>query len=58
MTAIAHGQKEAMEELVSSGADVEKFDRDGKSIIFIAAEHNQVLILRVRMSLNPPGLVM
>ena len=56
MTAVAHGQKEAMVELISRGADVELFDRDGKSIIFIAAEHNQLVVLKVTKLLHYLGL--
>ena len=47
MTAVAHEQKEAMDELISMGAKVEKFDREGKSIIFLAVEYNRVAVLKV-----------
>ena len=52
MTAVAHGQKEAMDELISKGAKVEKLDREGKSIIFLAAEYNKVAVLKVTVLLH------
>ena len=47
LTAVAHGQKEAMETLLMNKCSVDVVDRNGKSIVFIAAEKNQAELLKV-----------
>ena len=47
LTAVANGQKRAMEVLIERGATLDVIDRDGKSIVFIAAEKNHEDILEV-----------
>ena len=44
---MAHGQLQAMDTLIESGACFDDVDRNGKSVIFIAAEKNQTEILKV-----------
>ena len=47
LTAVAYGQKEAMETLLKKKCAVDVVDRNGKSIVFIAAEENQFELLKV-----------
>ena len=47
LTAVAYGQREAMESLLKKDCAVDVVDRNGKSILFIAAEENQYELLRV-----------
>ena len=49
LTAVAYGQKNAMEVLLENGAKWDVFDRDQRSIVFTAAEENYTSILRVRI---------
>ena len=44
---MAYGQKEAMEILLKKKCAVDVVDRNGKSIVFIAAEENQFELLKV-----------
>ncbi len=48
LMAIAYGQKSAMETLLTNKCSVDVVDRNGKSIVFIAAEENQAELLKVR----------
>ena len=47
LTAVAYGKTRAMEVLLEQGATMDVIDRDGKSIVFIAAEENHEDILEV-----------
>ena len=47
LTAVAYGQKDAMETLLAAGCCCDALDRDGKSMIFIAAEENEYEVLKV-----------
>lgn len=48
ITAAANGQVGAFNMLRERGAKLDRLDRDGKTIIFLAAEANHVPILKVR----------
>lgn len=50
MTAAANGQVGAFNALRAKGAELDRLDRDGKSIVFLAAEANHVPILKVSAS--------
>ena len=47
LTAVAQGKKQSMEVLLNHEAAADVFDRDGKSIVYLAAQHNHVAILEV-----------
>ena len=47
MTAAANGQVSAFNLLRERGAKLDRLDRDGKTIVFLAAEANHVPILKV-----------
>ena len=47
MTAAANGQVSAFNLLRERGAKLDRLDRDGKSIVFLAAEANHVPVLKV-----------
>lgn len=47
LDAVSYGQQRATEVLLERGAAVDVIDRDGKTIVFIAAEENHVEILEV-----------
>ena len=47
LTAVSYGCKEAMKELLDNKASVDAIDRDGKSMIFKAAEENRHEVLKV-----------
>ena len=47
LTAAAYGQLESMKALIKAEALTDDVDRDGKSLVFIAAEEDQVRILEV-----------
>ena len=47
MTAAANGQVGAFNMLRERGAKLDRLDRDGKTIVFLAAEANHVPILKV-----------
>ena len=49
LTAVAYGQKAAMETLLRNKSAVDVVDRNGKSVVFIAAEENQSELLKVRI---------
>ena len=48
ITAAANGQVGAFNMLRERGAKLDRLDRDGKTIVFLAAEANHVPILKVR----------
>ena len=48
ITAAANGQVSAFNVLRERGAKLDRLDRDGKTIVFLAAEANHVPILKVR----------
>ena len=52
LTAVAQGKKQSMEVLMDKGAAVEVFDREGKSIVYLAAQYNHVNILKVHYELT------
>ena len=47
LTAVSYGQLKAMNKLLEQGASPDEVDREGKSIVFIAAENNRSEILKV-----------
>ena len=47
LTAVAQGQKVSMEVLLERDAVADVFDRDGKSIVYLAAQNNHEAILEV-----------
>ena len=47
LTAAANGQVKAFRALLRKGASLDVLDRDGKSVVFVAAEANHVSILKV-----------
>ena len=47
LTAVSYGNTRAMEVLLERKATMDVIDRDGKSIVFIAAEENHEDILEV-----------
>ena len=47
MTAAAYGQTQAFKRLLDRGAHTDVLDKEGKSIVFLAAKYNHVAILRV-----------
>lgn len=47
LTAVSHGCNEAVNVLLKNEASVDAIDRDGKSMIFKAAEENQHEVLKV-----------
>lgn len=47
MTAAAYGQTLAFKKLLERGARPDVIDKNGKSIVFLAAEYNHVAILKV-----------
>lgn len=49
MTAAASGQVGAFNLLRERGAKLDRLDRDGKTIVFLAAEANHVPILKVHV---------
>ena len=49
LIAAAHGQTDALTKLLDRGAPVDDLDKDGKSVVFVAAEENHTDVLQVRM---------
>ena len=47
LTAVSHGCKEAIDILLQKGASADAIDRDGRSMIFKAAEENRHEVLKV-----------
>ena len=47
LTAAAYGQTQAFKQILDRGARTDVLDKEGKSIVFLAAEYNHVAILRV-----------
>ena len=47
LTSAAYGQLQAMKVLINANAMTDDVDRNGKSLVFIAAEEDQVKILEV-----------
>ena len=52
LTAVAYGQMEAMDALLQSKCSIDVVDRNGKSVVFIAAEENQSELLKVSNTVN------
>ena len=47
LTAAAHGQAGALKKLLDRGAPVDDLDKDGKSVVFVAAEEDHTDVLQV-----------
>ena len=49
--AAAHGQADALKKLLDRGAPVDDLDKDGKSVVFVAAEEDHIEVLQVTLRL-------
>ena len=48
LTAATHGQAGALKKLLKRSASIEDRDKDGKSVVFLAAKENHNTVLAVR----------